>query len=138
MVRTLRSVQWRLAVRGFVGRSVFSLLTEVGIKGWSLTQAMKNMADSAASSSKWLWVRGKVVTGKKLGKSRTTFQNEEAEVSCLVDHHDMVNVVWFIGWPKPKLLYLCLLAWNAAGMLADLLFDLIDGSCCMLLSLAHS
>lgn len=51
MVEILMSVQWSLAVRDFVGRSVLSLLSELGIKGWILKQAMKNMADTVVSSS---------------------------------------------------------------------------------------
>lgn len=39
---------------------MFSLLAQVGRKGWSLKQAVKNMADNLANSSEWLWIKRKV------------------------------------------------------------------------------
>lgn len=52
-----RKVKTDAVSRGFV---FFLLLTEVGIKGRSLKEARKNMADSPASSSEWLRVRRKL------------------------------------------------------------------------------
>ncbi len=41
-----------------VGRSVLPMFTELGMKGRSLKQAVKNMANTAATE--WLWVRREV------------------------------------------------------------------------------
>lgn len=46
--------------RGFVGKSVLSLLTELGIRVQSLKQAVNNVADTVAGSSDLLWMRRKV------------------------------------------------------------------------------
>lgn len=46
MVEKLRSIQWRLYVVDLLESHFFSLLTELGIKGWSLKWAVKNMVES--------------------------------------------------------------------------------------------
>lgn len=41
---------------GFVGKFSFPLLIELGIKGQSLEQTLKNMTDRLTSSIEWLWI----------------------------------------------------------------------------------
>jgi hypothetical protein len=48
-----------IGARGFVARSAISLLTELGICGRSLRQAVSNMSVAAERASEWLWVRRK-------------------------------------------------------------------------------
>ena len=48
-----------IGVRGFVARSAISSLTELGICGRSLRQAVSNMSLAAERASEWLWVRRK-------------------------------------------------------------------------------
>ena len=46
-----------VGARGFVGSSVFSMLTQMGIRGRKRTSAMKDLAEVAEKSSSWLWSR---------------------------------------------------------------------------------
>ena len=48
-----------ICARGFVARSVTSLLSEPGIYGRSLRQAVSNMSLAAERASEWLWLRRK-------------------------------------------------------------------------------
>ena len=43
--------------RGFVARSAFSLLGELGVRGQSLRKTVKEMSEEAARSSQWIWIR---------------------------------------------------------------------------------
>jgi len=43
--------------RGFVSKSVVSLLRELGISGQSVRKIVKEMADEAVKSSQWIWIR---------------------------------------------------------------------------------
>ena len=58
---------WRARVRpvevgcrGFVAKSAFALLTELGIRGRRMKLATKSMSQAAESASEWLWLRRKV------------------------------------------------------------------------------
>ena len=53
----LRPVE--ISARGFVARSATSLLSELGICGRSLRQAVSNMSLAAERAGEWLWVRRK-------------------------------------------------------------------------------
>ena len=46
-----------VGARGFVGTSVYNLLTRLGLKSKKRTKAMKNLAVIAEKSSSWLWSR---------------------------------------------------------------------------------
>ena len=54
---TVKVLAVEVGARGFVGASVFSLLTQFGIKGRKRTRAMKDLAEIAEKSSSWLWSR---------------------------------------------------------------------------------
>ena len=43
--------------RGFVARSVVSLVRELGASGQSVRKIVKDMSDEAARSSQWIWMR---------------------------------------------------------------------------------
>ena len=44
-----------VGARGFVGTSVFKVLSQLGIKGRKRTRAMKSLSETAEKSSSWLW-----------------------------------------------------------------------------------
>ena len=46
-----------VGARGFVGASVFNLLTQLGIRGRKRTRTMKELSEVAEKSSSWLWSR---------------------------------------------------------------------------------
>ena len=56
----LRPVE--VGCRGFVAKSVFALLTELGVRGRSLKLAIRNMSQAAERASEWLWLRRKHAT----------------------------------------------------------------------------
>ena len=43
--------------RGFVGRSVISLLGELGVGGKNLRKTVREMSEEAARTSNWIWMR---------------------------------------------------------------------------------
>ena len=43
--------------RGFVAKSVVSLLREFGVSGQSVRKIVKEMSDDAVRSSQWIWIR---------------------------------------------------------------------------------
>ncbi len=70
-MKTLRYVEleaeqrgWKVRIspvevgcRGFVARSVVSLLRELGGRGQSVRKIVKEMSDEAVRSSQWIWIR---------------------------------------------------------------------------------
>ena len=52
---------WKVRIedrgRGFVAKSVVSLLRELEISGQSMRKIVKEMADEAVKSSQWIWIR---------------------------------------------------------------------------------
>ncbi len=47
----------KVGCRGFVARSVVSLLRELGGSGQSVRKILKDMSDEAVRSSQWIWMR---------------------------------------------------------------------------------
>ena len=43
--------------RGFVAKSVVSLLRELGISGQSVRKIVKEVSDEPVKSSQWIWIR---------------------------------------------------------------------------------
>ena len=43
--------------RGFVAKSVVSLLRELGVSGQSVRKIVKEVSDEAVKSSQWIWIR---------------------------------------------------------------------------------
>ena len=43
--------------RGFVAKSVVSLLRELGVSGQSRRELVKEVSDEAVKSSQWIWIR---------------------------------------------------------------------------------
>ena len=43
--------------RGFIGRSVFSLLGQLGVSGKNLRKTVREMSEEAAKASHWIWMR---------------------------------------------------------------------------------
>ena len=43
--------------RGFVAKSVVSLLRKLGISGQSVREIVKEVSDEAVKSSQWIWIR---------------------------------------------------------------------------------
>ena len=46
-----------VGARGFVGSSVFTLLTKLGLRGRKRSRVVKDLAETAEKSSSWLWTR---------------------------------------------------------------------------------
>ena len=43
--------------RGFVVKSVVSLLRELGVSGQSVRKMVKEVSEEAVKSSQWIWIR---------------------------------------------------------------------------------
>ena len=43
--------------RGFVAKSVVSLLRELGVSGQSVREIVKEVSVEAVKSSQWIWIR---------------------------------------------------------------------------------
>ena len=43
--------------RGFVAKSVVSLLRELGVSGQRVRKIVKEMSDEAVRASQWIWIR---------------------------------------------------------------------------------
>ena len=46
-----------VGARGFIGSSVYDLLTKLSICGNTRTKALKLLAETAENSSRWIWSR---------------------------------------------------------------------------------
>ena len=52
-----RTFAVEVGARGFVGKSVYNLLSQLNISSRSKKQAIRSLSETAEKSSHWIWIR---------------------------------------------------------------------------------